>query len=43
VQKRYSKGTLKVKSPMEPEGFFVEDPTAAGRMGGLEDGVRVAA
>jgi hypothetical protein len=43
VQERYSKGTLKVKSPMEPEGFFVEDPTAAGRMGGLEDGVRVAA
>jgi hypothetical protein len=40
VQER---GTLKVKSPMEPEGFFVEDPSAAGRMGGLEDGVRVAA
>jgi hypothetical protein len=32
MQEHYSKGSLKVKSPIESESFFVEDPTAPRRI-----------
>ncbi len=32
VRKRYPTGEVEVKFPIDPEGFFVEDP-AAGRAG----------
>jgi hypothetical protein len=28
VRERYPKGNVRVKFPIEPESFFVEDPTA---------------
>jgi hypothetical protein len=28
VRERYPKGTVRVKFPIEPESFFVEDPTS---------------
>ena len=43
VKERYSKGNVKVRFPIEPESFFVEDPTAPGGIVGLEDRARVAA
>jgi hypothetical protein len=43
VQERYSKGNVKVRFPIEPESFFVEDLTAPGGIVGLEDRARVAA
>jgi hypothetical protein len=43
VQERYSKGSVKVKFPIEPESFFVEDPTARRGIVGLELPARVAA
>ena len=29
VRERYPKGEAEVKFPIDPEGFFVEDPTAS--------------
>ena len=43
VKERYSKGTLKVKFPIAPEIFFVEDLRAPGGIVGLEDRARMAA
>jgi hypothetical protein len=43
VKERYSKGSVKVKFPIEPESFFVEDPTARRGIVGLELPARVAA
>jgi hypothetical protein len=43
VQERYSKGSVKVKFPIEPECFFVEAPTATRGIVSLEDRARVAA
>jgi hypothetical protein len=43
VQERYSKGSLKVRFPIEPESFLVEDLTARGGIVGLEDRAREAA
>ena len=43
VKERYSKGTLKVKFPIAPESFFVEDLRAQRGIVGLEDRARVAA
>jgi hypothetical protein len=43
VQEHYSKGRVKVKFPIEPESFFVEDPTARSGIVGLELPARVAA
>jgi hypothetical protein len=43
VQERYSKGSIKVKFPIEPESFFVEDRRARMGIVGLELPARVAA
>ena len=43
VQERYSKGSVKVRFPIEPESFFVEDLTATRGIVSLEDRARVAA
>jgi hypothetical protein len=43
VQERYSKGSVKVRFPIEPESFFVEDRLAPRGIVGLEDRARVAA
>lgn len=43
VKERYSKGSVKVKFPIEPESFFVEDPTARTEIVGLELPARAAA
>jgi hypothetical protein len=43
VSKRYPKGNVQVKFPIEPESFFVEDPSARTRIVGLELPARVAA
>jgi hypothetical protein len=43
VQERYSKGSLKVRFPIEPESFFVEDLRARSGIVGLELPTRVAA
>ena len=43
VQERYSKGSVKVKFPIEPESFFVEDPAARSGIVGPEHPARVAA
>ena len=43
VEERYSKGSVKVKFPIEHESFFVEDPTARTGIVGLEPPARVAA
>jgi hypothetical protein len=36
VQERYSKGSVKVRFPIEPEGFFAEDPVALEGLIGFE-------
>ena len=43
MQERYSKGTVKVKFPIEPERFFVEDRRARTEIVGLDLPARVAA
>ncbi len=43
VQERYSKGSVKVRFPIEPESFFVEDLRATRGIVSLEDRARVAA
>ena len=43
VKERYSKGSVRVRFPTEPESFFVEDHTARRGIVGLELPVRVAA
>jgi hypothetical protein len=43
VEERYSKGTVKVKFPIEPESFFVEDRSAPTGIVGIEDRAGVAA
>jgi hypothetical protein len=43
VQERYPKGSVKVKFPIEPESFFVEDRLARRGIVGLELPARVAA
>ena len=43
MQAHYSKGGLKVKSPIESESFFAEGPTAPRRIVGFENKARVAA
>ena len=43
VQKRYSKGSLKVRFPIEPESFFAEDRLARRGIVSLELPARVAA
>jgi hypothetical protein len=42
-KERYSKGSVKVKFPIEPESFFLEDPTARRGIVGLGLTARVAA
>jgi|tagenome__1003787_1003787.scaffolds.fasta_scaffold20745916_3 hypothetical protein len=43
VQQRYPEGEARVKFPMEPEGFFVEDRAARARLVGFEAPQRMAA
>lgn len=43
VKERYPEGIVKVKFPIEPESFFVEDPSARGGKVDLEHSARVAA
>jgi hypothetical protein len=43
VKERYSKGNVKVRFPIEPESFFVEDLRAPGGIVGHEGRARVAA
>ena len=43
VKERYSKGSVKVKFPVEAESFFVEDCAARSGIVGLELPARVAA
>ena len=43
VQERYSKGSLKVRFPIEPESFFAEDRPARRGIVSLELPARVAA
>ena len=43
VQQRYPEGEVRVKFPIEPEGFFVEDRTARVRLVGFEAPQRMAA
>ena len=43
VRQRYPKGNVKLRFPIEPEGFFVEDPSARRGIVGLGSPVRVAA
>jgi hypothetical protein len=43
VRQRYSKSNVKVRFPIKPESFFVEDPSARRGIVGLESPVRVAA
>jgi hypothetical protein len=43
AQERYPKGSVKVKFPIEPEGFFVEDPAARRGLVVLNLPARVAA
>jgi hypothetical protein len=43
VEERYSKANVKVRFPIEPESFFVEDPSARTGMDGPELPARVAA
>jgi hypothetical protein len=43
VQERYSMGSLKVRFPIEPESFFVEDRSAQKGIVGIEDRAGVAA
>jgi hypothetical protein len=43
MRKRYPKGSVNVRFPIEPERFFVEDPKARTEIVGLELPARVAA
>ena len=43
VKQRYSMGSVKVKFPIEPEGFFVDDRRAPSGIVDLEQPARVAA
>jgi hypothetical protein len=43
VRERYPEGSVKVKFPIEPESFFVEDPSARRGNVDLEHLARVAA
>ena len=43
VKELYPKDNVRVKFPIEPESFFVENPTAPGGIVGLEIPARVAA
>jgi hypothetical protein len=43
VAGRYPKGDLRVKFPMDPEGFFVNDPAARARIVQGEQLERIAA
>ena len=43
VEESYSKASVKVKFPIEPESFFAEDPTARSGIVDLELPARVAA
>ena len=43
AQKRYSKGSVKVRFPIEPESCFVVDRLARRGVVGIEDRARVAA
>ena len=43
VKERYSKASVKVRFPIEPESFFVEDRTAQKGIVGIELPARVAA
>jgi hypothetical protein len=43
VQERYSKGNVRLKFPIEPESFFVEDPSSRRGIVSLKDRARVAA
>jgi hypothetical protein len=43
VEERYSKANVKVKFPIEPQSFFVDDPTAPTGIVGLELPARAVA
>ena len=43
VRGRYPKGSVKVRFPIEPESFFVEDRRARSGIVGLEHPARMAA
>jgi hypothetical protein len=43
VKERYPKGSVQVRFPIEPESFFVEDPSARRGIVGLKVPARVAA
>jgi hypothetical protein len=43
VKERYPMGSVKVSFPIEPESFFVEDPTVRTEIVGLELPARAAA
>jgi hypothetical protein len=43
VKERFPKGSVKVKFPIEPESFFVQDPTTRRGIVDLELPARVAA
>ena len=43
VQERYSRGSVKVRFPIAPESYFVEDPAARSGIVGPEHPARVAA
>ena len=43
VKERHPEANVRVKFPIEPESFFVEDPSARRGIVGLESPVRVAA
>lgn len=40
---RYPEGNVRVKFPIDPEGFFVEDPTARARIPEVEQPGKMAA
>jgi hypothetical protein len=43
VEERYPKGNVRMKFPIEPKSFFVEDPSAPIGIVDLEPPARVAA
>ena len=43
VKERYPKGNVRLRFPITPESFFVEDPSARSGIVGLELPARVAA
>ena len=43
VKERYPRGSVKVRFPIKPESFFVEDRTAQSRIVDLELPAKVAA